>query len=68
MKRLIVDFVPDTSIESMARICFIPIDSEKSVEVYVNTDDGGKISHFHVRKYGAGHKFEWEICICRRET
>lgn len=63
MKKLIFGMQPDVDIEGMARICFIPIGSEKSIEVYVNTDDGGQIPHFHVRKYGSGHKFEWETCI-----
>lgn len=47
----------------MARIGFIPVNSKKSIEVYVNTDDSGKIPHFHVRKYGKNHNFDWETCI-----
>lgn len=46
----------------MARIGWIPINSDKSVEVYVHTDDRGDTPHFHVRKYGK-KKFEWETCI-----
>lgn len=47
----------------MARIGWVPVGSTKSIEVYVHTDDGGEIPHFHVRKYGSKNKFEWETCI-----
>lgn len=62
MKRLVLNR-NDYIIYGMARIGFIPPGSSKTVEVYVNTDDPGKTPHFHVRKYGKGHKFEWEVCI-----
>lgn len=41
-------------IEGMSRIGFIP-SKGKTFEVYVNTDDAGKIPHFHVRD-----KDDWE--------
>lgn len=50
-------------IYGMARIGWVPYGSEKTVEVYVNTDDAGQIPHFHVRKYGRRHRFDWEVCV-----
>jgi hypothetical protein len=47
----------------MARIGFIPIGTTNTVEVYVHTNDAGKVPHFHVRKYGSNNQFEWETCI-----
>ena len=47
----------------MARIGWIPIGSTKGAEVYVRTDDSGKVPHFHIRKYGKNNKFEWETCV-----
>ena len=63
MKRLIVRRTTNENVQGMARIGFIPIGSTKTIEVYVHTDDPGKIPHFHVRKYGQNNKFEWETCI-----
>lgn len=62
MKRLIVkkQFV---DIEGMARIGWIPYNTMNTIEVYVHTNDDGKIPHFHIRKYGRNNKFEWETCI-----
>lgn len=46
------------------RIGFVPVNSTKTIEVYVHPDDGGNIPHFHVRKYSASGKgFEWETCV-----
>ena len=50
-------------INEMARVGFIPIGSENTIEVYVHTNDAGKVPHFHVRKYGRNNSFEWETCI-----
>ena len=47
----------------MARIGFIPIGTTNTVEVYVHTNDAGKIPHFHIRKYGSNNQFEWETCV-----
>lgn len=47
----------------MARVDFIPPDSQKTIEVYVHTDDPGAIPHFHVRKHGSHGRFDWETCI-----
>ena len=47
----------------MARIGFIPIGTINTTEVYVHTNDAGKIPHFHVRKYGSNNQFEWETCV-----
>ena len=54
------DFIDLTK---MARIGFVPIGSTNTVEVYVHTNDGGNVPHFHVRKYGKNGQFEWETCI-----
>jgi hypothetical protein len=59
MKRLIKHH----DIYGMARIGWIPPGDAKGIEVYVHTDDAGKIPHFHVRKYGKNGNFEWETCI-----
>lgn len=59
----ILKYSKNEGIESMARIGWIPAGSKNSIEVYVNTDDPGKKPHFHVRKYGKHHHFEWETCI-----
>lgn len=45
------------NIEGMARVGF----TSDSYEVYVNTDDGGKIPHFHYRLKNDWNKFH--ICI-----
>lgn len=63
MKRLIVSERLDAPILEMARVGFIPPGSQKTIEVYVHTDDSGKTPHFHVRKYGKNNSFEWEACI-----
>ena len=47
----------------MSRIGWIPEGTSKSIEVYIHTDDAGKIPHFHVRKYSSNGNFEWETCI-----
>ena len=48
----------------MARIGFIPLGDSKGVEVYVHTDDPGKIPHFHLRKKGSGRGgYEFDICV-----
>ena len=48
----------------MARIGFIPVGASETAEVYVHTDDAGKVPHFHVRGYHAGGKgFDWEACV-----
>lgn len=50
-------------IYGMTRVGWVPIGTTKTIEVYVNTDDSGKVLHFHVRKYGKAHHFEWETCV-----
>ena len=47
----------------MARIGWVPVSRPKSVEVYIHTDDSGKIPHFHIRKYSKEGKFDRESCI-----
>ena len=48
----------------MARIGFIPPEDSKGVEIYVHTDDPGKIPHFHVRKRNSsGRGWEFDICV-----
>lgn len=47
----------------MARIGWVPVGNNKGIEVYVHTNDAGKVPHFHVRKYGSNNSFEWETCI-----
>lgn len=47
----------------MARVGWIPTSTTKTVEVYVRTDDSGKIPHFHIRKYSGNNDPEWETCI-----
>lgn len=59
MKKL----VRHEDIFGMARIGWVPENSTKSIEVYVHTDDPGKVPHFHVRKYAGSGNFEWETCI-----
>lgn len=57
----ILDDLNDNEVFGMTRIWYYPIGT-KSVEVYVHTDDPGKVPHFHVRKKGNG-RFEWGVCI-----
>ena len=47
------------NIEAMARIGF----TSDRYEVYVNTNDGGKIPHFHYRDANDWSKFHTCICI-----
>lgn len=48
----------------MARVGFVPVGASETAEVYVHTDDAGKVPHFHVRGYHAGGKgFDWEVCV-----
>ena len=48
----------------MARIGFFPLGDSKGIEVYVHTDDPGKIPHFHLRKKGSGRGgYEFDICV-----
>ena len=44
----------------MARVTFLK--KYGNVEIYVHTDDGGNVPHFHLRKKGDSG-FEWECCI-----
>lgn len=53
----------DQDIFGMARIGWVPSNANKSVEVYVHTDDSGKLPHFHVRKASKSGKPEWETCV-----
>ena len=50
-------------LDEIARIGWIPINNENSIEVYVHTNDAGNVPHFHVRKYSKGNLFSWETCI-----
>lgn len=52
-----MDDFNDNEVFGMAHIRYYPIGT-KSVEVYVHTDDPGKVPHFHVMKRGS-----WETCI-----
>ncbi len=47
-------------IYEMAKICTL---DDSSIEIFVNSDDGGKIPHFHVWKKLGGRRHEWEVCI-----
>jgi hypothetical protein len=50
----------------MGRICFVPSDNKNSeYDMYIHTNDPGKIPHFHVRKIGkkGGNSYEWDKCI-----
>lgn len=60
MKRLIRKH---TNIYGMARIGFIQTKKgdESNLEVYVNTDDGGNIPHFHIRD--ANDWDEFHSCV-----
>lgn len=58
MKRMI-----HCDIEGMARVGF----TEDMYEVYVNTDDGGNIPHFHYRLKGNWSKFHTCIRLDRPE-
>ena len=58
MKRLIIrDKLTD--VFGMARVGFIQTKKgdESNLEVYVNTDDGGNIPHFHIRDTNNWNKF-----------
>ena len=55
--------ITEKSFLEMARIGFIPIGTTNTTEVYVHTNDAGKIPHFHIRKYGTNNQFEWETCV-----
>lgn len=57
MKRLITS---STDIYGMARVGY-----SGDLEVYVNTDDGGKIPHFHLRDKTDWNKFHTCIEILR---
>ena len=48
-------------IYEMARICKLP--SDNNIEIFVNTDDGGNMPHFHVWKKLSRRVHEWETCI-----
>ena len=63
MKKLIRQFTELHDIDGMARIGFVPVNTKKTVEVYVHTDDEGRVPHFHVRKYGRNNQFDWEACV-----
>ena len=63
MKRLIVRRSINDPVEGMARVGFIPVGTTNTIEVYVWTNDPGKVPHFHVRKYGKNGHYEWETCI-----
>lgn len=52
----------------MARVGWIPPNKNKGVEIYIHTNDGGEIPHFHVRKYGKHGSFDWEVCIAFQEA
>ena len=60
---MIKKIITEQSFLEMARIGFVPVGTTNSVEVYVHTNDSGKIPHFHIRKYGANNTFEWETCV-----
>ena len=60
---MVVRIINENAFVEMARIGFIPVGSTNSVEVYVHTNDSGKIPHFHIRKYGNNNQFEWETCV-----
>lgn len=47
----------------MARVGWVPPTNSQSIEVYIRTNDSGKIPHFHVRKYDKNNNFDWETCI-----
>lgn len=53
MKRMI-----HTDIEGMSRVGY-----SSGLEIYVNTDDGGNIPHFHMRDKRDWAKFHTCICI-----
>lgn len=61
MKRVIRSSLQN--IEAMARVGF----TSDRYEVYVNTNDGGKIPHFHYRDANDWNKFYTCICIDRPE-
>lgn len=63
MKKLILKKLFNQPVANMARVGFIPVGTTNTVEVYVWTDDPGKVPHFHVRKYGKNGHYEWETCI-----
>lgn len=48
-----------SEINEMARICELP----GKIEIFVNTDDGGNVPHFHVWKKLSGRAHKWETCI-----
>ena len=50
-------------LNEMARVGWVPTNTTKTIEVYVRTDDEGKIPHFHVRKYGRNNDSEWDVPI-----
>ena len=47
----------------MARIGWIPPSDINGIEVYVHTNDSGRVPHFHIRKYSKENKPEWETCV-----
>jgi hypothetical protein len=56
-ERHILQSLNEGEILEMARIGYIPMGT-KELEVYVNTDDSGKIPHFHVRNK------DWSFHTC----
>ena len=48
-------------VESMACIGFVTIGTTNTIEVYVWTNDPGKVPHFYVRKYGKNGKYDWKL-------
>lgn len=43
---IIIPYTTNSDIAGMARIGWIPAGLQKSIEVYVHTDDSGNIPHF----------------------
>lgn len=51
------------SADNISRVGLVSTTSVATFDVYIETDDLGKIPHFHVRKYGKNGHYEWETCI-----
>ena len=52
----------------MARVGWVLPHETNGIEIYIHTNDGGNVPHFHVRKYGKHNKFEWEVCVAFQDA
>ena len=60
--RMYVDELSQSFLE-MGQIGLIPSKTKKLMEVYVHSNEGENVPHFHVRDYSRSNVHELDICI-----